>query len=194
MPGNFWFRKSRFVRNSGFHKKRTARLAAEIEPYLGTGDRILDIGSGSGHIARRLKEMGYAVTALDIVDKSMFEDVRPVRYDGKTIPFADDSFDIAFLVTVLHHVTDPVALLRETKRVARRIVVIEDLYRGVLQKYLTYAMDSILNREFIGHPHSNKSKEEWEEAFRALGLTIVDQRAHVFWRFFTSGTFYLKKG
>lgn len=193
MPDKTSFRGFISGRKSAFHEKRTARLTAEIEPYIRAGDRILDIGSGSGHIARHLKEKGYAVTSLDVADKCAFEDGHPVLYDGKIIPFADDSFDAALLITVLHHVADPAALLREAKRVAQRIVVIEDLYQGAVQKHLTYAMDSILNREFIGHPHSNKTKEEWKESFKALGLKVVDQRTHTFWRFFTSGTFYLER-
>jgi SAM-dependent methyltransferase len=54
--------------------------------------------------------------------------------DGRFLPFADRSFDIAHASLVLHHLEPPAAveLLREMARVARRGVVVNDLVRGRL--------------------------------------------------------------
>jgi ubiquinone/menaquinone biosynthesis C-methylase UbiE len=181
------------VRDSAFLNNRRDVVVDKIVPYLKECDRILDIGCGGGHIAKSLKDANYSVIALDIVNKSSFPDVQPIIYDGHVIPFPDDSFDVAFLLTVLHHIKDPLATLAEAKRVARRIVIMEDLYDGWFQKYMTFAMDSFLNREFFGHPHSNKTKAEWEAAFKEMGLKVVDEKSNDFWRFFTSGTFSLER-
>ncbi len=168
-------------------------MISEIGGYLKKNDRILDIGCGGCHIAKQLKEKGYDIVPLDVEDRSCFQEITPVIYDGKKIPFEDNSFDVAFLLTVLHHTRDPIMILCEAKRVARRVVIIEDLYDGRLQKYLTLAMDSILNTEFFGHPHSNKTKKEWETIFHTLNLRIIDERSRPFWIFFTNGVFYLEK-
>ncbi len=189
-----FLRKSGLIRNSGFLEKRAEKMISEIEGYLKKNDRILDIGCGGCHVAKRLQEKGYSVVPLDIENQSSFQEIMPVIYDGKTIPFADDSFGVTLLLTVLHHTQDPVHILTEAKRVSRRIVIIEDLYDGWFQKYLTFVMDSVVNFECIGHPHSNKTKKEWETDFRALNLRISDERSHQFWMFFTSGIFYLEKG
>lgn len=54
-------------------------------------------------------------------------------------------------------------------------------------------MDSVLNREFFSHPHSNKTEAEWKIVFKKMDLRIVDQKTNNFWRFFTSGMYYLEK-
>ncbi len=168
-------------------------MISRIRPYLEKGYRILDIGSGSCHIAKRLKDEGYSVVPLDVKDKSCFDEITPAVYDGKKIPFPDSSFDVSLLVTALHHIREPVSIMEEAKRVSPRIIIIEDLHSSIFQKYLTFAMDSILNREFFGHPHSNKTEAEWGVVFRDLGLRVVDKRISRFWKFFTSGVFYLER-
>jgi len=190
--------KSKIVRDSSFLNDRSSDTVRKIGPYLKKEDLILDIGSGGAHVAHELKTLGYDITTLDIKNKSYFEDVRPIIYNGQTIPFPDDHFDVSLLLTVLHHTKDPLSVLAEAKRVSKKIIIIEDLHKGWIQKYLTFAMDSILNREFFGHPHSNKTKSEWESSFKEMGLTIIDKKTND-WGFkylptwFTSGTFYLKK-
>jgi ubiquinone/menaquinone biosynthesis C-methylase UbiE len=186
------------VRDSHFLNDRSSDTVRKIGSYITKKDRILDIGSGGGHVAHELKALGYHITTLDIKNKSYFDDVRPVTYDGRTIPFPDDHFDVSLLLTVLHHTEDPISILAEAKRVSKKIIIIEDLHKNVTQKYLTFIMDSVLNREFFGHPHSNKTKAEWESSFKEMGLTILDEKTND-WGFkylpawFTSGTFYLKK-
>lgn len=172
---------------------RANEILGRIARYLKEGDRILDIGSGNCTVARGLKDSGYKVTLLDVIDKSMYSDFRPMIYDGEDIPFPDNSFDVALLITVLHHTKEPIEILKEAARVAPRIIVMEDLYEGPFQKYLTFAMDSFLNREFFGHPHTNMTERGWENTFNKLGLKILDRNSHNFGKFFTSGTFYLER-
>lgn len=124
----FEINKSKTVRDSDFLNNRSNDTTRKIEPYLKKSDRILDVGSGGAHIAKALKDLGYNVTLLDIKNKCYFEDVQPIIYDGKTIPFDNDTFDVALLLTVLHHTKDPLAVLAEAKRVSKRMIIIEDLY------------------------------------------------------------------
>ena len=55
-----------------------------------------------------------------------------VRGDGLRLPFADRSFDAAYTVLTLHHFRDDAAvcLLQDMARVARRLVVVNDLERS----------------------------------------------------------------
>jgi ubiquinone/menaquinone biosynthesis C-methylase UbiE len=54
--------------------------------------------------------------------------------DGRSIPYPDDSFDVAHCSLVLHHLEpdEAVLLLREMTRVARGGIVVNDLVRGAL--------------------------------------------------------------
>lgn len=97
--------------------------------------RVLDVGCGTGTLAARLADAGFAVTGLDpsqgMLDV-MVESapaVERVRGEGSDLPFEDGIFDVAITVAALHHVADPAdvrATLIEMVRVLRpggRIVV-----------------------------------------------------------------------
>ena len=146
---------------------------SHIDHLLPDTGSILDIGSGRGVVTSILRDRGFVVTPLDVRDRSMERELAPVVYDGTVIPFPDDAFDCALLLTVLHHTPDPDAVLREASRVARRIIIIEDVYTNTLQKYLTFFTDSLFNLEFRGHPHSNRTDAEWRRTFERLGLTLA---------------------
>lgn len=144
--------------------------------YLQTGDKVLDIGAGSCNIVEVLQDKGFAATPLDLRDVSLVPQIQPVLYDGQHIPFEDKSFDVALLVFILHHTNDPEGILKEASRVARRLVVIEDIYRGPVHRQVTFFFDSLLNWEWKGHPHSNRSDREWKATFARLGLSLQHAR------------------
>jgi SAM-dependent methyltransferase len=110
------------------------------------GERVLEVGPGTGlqalHVADRLGAAG----RLDIVDvqQPMLDHVMhraaarkigsivPTRADARELPFDDGSFDAAYLVTVLGEIPDPAAAMREIRRVLKlggRLVVGEFLDR-----------------------------------------------------------------
>ncbi len=160
---------------------KTCRFRAEgviswFRRYLRAGDSILDIGAGSCNVAEVLGEAGFSVTPLDLRNLSFVPQIEPVVYDGRHIPFADKSFDVALLVFMLHHTSDPEAVIKEASRVARRLIIIEDIYRGPVHRQVTFFFDSLLNWEWQGHPHSNRSDREWKATFSRLGLSLQGAR------------------
>lgn len=163
-----------------------------IEPFLPETGAILDIGSGRGMVTQILRERGYDVIPLDVKDRSLIDSARPVLYDGNAIPFETERFDCALLLTVLHHTPDPIGVIREAARVARQILIIEDVYSNPVQKYLTLFTDSLFNLEFRGHPHTNKTDPEWRCTFSDLGLELAGaEERHVllFYRQFAYNLF-----
>lgn len=109
---------------------RAARVTKRIVPYLPARGRVLDVGSGTGHNARRLR----AATGLEVVEADVAslapEGEGPVLFAGTDLPFEDHAFDAALLLYVLHYAEDATALLRDTLRVARRVVVIQSTFEG----------------------------------------------------------------
>ena len=174
-------------------KKRCDDIIKTIRPYLVKSDKILDVGSGFCTISKRLKEMGHTVTPLDVKDRNLYEQIKVTLYDGVKIPFKADSFDVVLVITVFHHIKDCEKILKEAKRVAKKIIIMEDTYESTWQKYLTFAMDSFVNMEFLNHPHTNKSDKDWRSLFNRYNLTIKDVSSHNYWRFFTSTTYFLEK-
>lgn len=171
--------------------RRADEVVADIVPHLRAGDRIIDVGAGTCQIAARLVARGFAVTAVDVRDQSCEPSIVPVLIDGGTLPFQDRAFDVALLITVLHHTHRPDDVLAEATRVSRRVIVQEDVHRSELQRLATMTMDSIVNLEVLGHPHSNRSDAAWRAAFERLGLQIVASSHKRFWRWFESATYVL---
>jgi SAM-dependent methyltransferase len=99
---------------------RAAELAVAL-PFLPAGSRVLEIGAGTGFLSQLLHDRGYSVECVDLPG-STYEAHRvyPVRnYDGITLPFADDSFDVVFSSSVLEHVANLALLSAEMRRVLK---------------------------------------------------------------------------
>ena len=170
-----WIRRTAPLRRavSRLAAPRARDVADRIQPLLRPGDRVVDIGSGTCQICEILQGRGFAVTPVDVADLSFVDSIAPRVYDGHTLPFAAGDFDVGLLITVLHHTPDPDRIVREAARVCRRLIVVEDVHRGTAHKYFTFAMDSLVNLEFVGHPHTNRSDGEWRATFARLGLRVV---------------------
>jgi ubiquinone/menaquinone biosynthesis C-methylase UbiE len=114
------------------------RLRSVLSPS--GGERVLEVGPGTGYyslpVARWLEPGGH-LDVLDIqqemldhtLDQAAAEGIANIageRADAREMPYADDSFDAAYLVTVLGEIPDQEAALRELRRVVKpggRIVV-----------------------------------------------------------------------
>ena len=105
-----------------------ANSAAYLRPHLTAETRLLDVGAGPGSITVDFAGVVAHVTATEIDDAalSLSRDLAAARgvaniafsvEDVHALSFADDSFDVVHAHQVLQHVGDPVAMLREMRRV-----------------------------------------------------------------------------
>lgn len=170
---------------------RSERLAERLFPHLEAGQRVLDVGTGLGCLAHILRERGLMVVALDRENIAVCGARSPVLGDGVALPFRDNTFDAALLVTVLHHTLQPDRLLRECRRVATRTIVVEDVYTTDRQRRLTLAADSLINMEFAGHPHMDQDAAGWRSLFADLGFRVHGEQDERFWLLFQSALFVL---
>jgi SAM-dependent methyltransferase len=119
---------NRIARDYDANRGYPANAAAQIGPALaarcGSGATILEIGIGSGRVARPLVDSGLLVMGVDTA-RGMLEVARErgitwlVQADGAQLPFAEASFDAVLAVQVLHHIADWRLALAETLRVLR---------------------------------------------------------------------------
>jgi SAM-dependent methyltransferase len=115
-----------------------ALAAAELR----AGERVLDLGAKHGGLGRRAREAGLDVeyTGLELSG----ENVRRAARDGfdvreadlaKPLPVADGSYDCVFCLEILEHVTVPLALLEEIRRMltddGRAVVSVPSPYSWV---------------------------------------------------------------
>jgi len=157
-----------------YAKDRRARvLARHFGQLIPPESTVLDVGTGDGRIAASVLEgrPDVAITGLEFQPRK--DCAIPVQpFDGKRMPFEDGSFDYVSFLDVLHHTEDPLILLREGGRVARRGLIIKDhLRQGVLGAATLAFMDKVGNRRFgIQLPNTYLSPREWEAAFTRLHL------------------------
>ena len=173
--------------------KRAECLFTPIHPHLREDDKIVDVGTGVCAITQYLKNRGYDVTPLDVEDLSFSPQIQPLIYDGITMPFMDNAFDVALIITTLHHTPEPEVILNEAKRVSGRIIIIEDIYDNKLQEYTTKFFDSLFNLEFKNHPHTNRSDAEWKDTFKRAGLQLKCAYYQKVYGVFNLGTYILDK-
>jgi ubiquinone/menaquinone biosynthesis C-methylase UbiE len=141
------------------------------------GERVLEVGPGTGYYA--LPVAGWLAPGgrLDVLDiqQEMLDhtveraaeqgigNITPTLADAGSMPFGDDSFDAAYLVTVLGEIPDQGAALRELRRVVKpsgRIVI----------------------GELFGDPHM-VTRRALERRATASGLRVEQQLGGRLWHF-----------
>src|SRR5689334_13888924 len=112
----------------GRYSRRLAPLFADFAG-VSSGDRVLDVGAGTGALAAELVSRGAAVTAADpspefvAVLHERFPEVEVAAAPAEALPFEPGSFDVALAQLVVAFVSDGPAAVAEMARVARRVAV-----------------------------------------------------------------------
>ncbi|MFI7278000.1 methyltransferase domain-containing protein [Streptomyces sp. NPDC049879] len=105
-------------------RRTDPRFAARIADALGDARTVLNVGAGTGSYEPADRD----VTAVE--PSAVMRAQRPagsapcVAAAAEDLPFEDGAFDAAMAVSTVHHWEDPMAGLREMRRVARRVVVL----------------------------------------------------------------------
>ncbi len=112
----------------------TRAVASHLESLPGPVT-LVDVGAGAGDIPRALARRfpGVKPIAADYSPAllALAGDLPRVRADARRLPFRSASVDVVVSTHLFHHLTDTEAILalREFSRVARRLVVVNDLLR-----------------------------------------------------------------
>jgi SAM-dependent methyltransferase len=130
----------------------------------GPGRKVLDVATGGGHVARRLREEG-----CDVVTTDSAPGMKPdVVSRAEDLPFADGSFDCVVTRIAPHHFGDIRKAMQEFSRVTNDVVVIEDTL---------FSSDRHEEAEKLRDPTHvrNYTEDEWVEFLSDAGLE-VEQR------------------
>jgi SAM-dependent methyltransferase len=99
------------------------RIAAQVWTALGDARSVLNVGAGTGSYEPDGRDV-LAVEPSAVMHAQRPAGAAPcVAADAESLPFEDRSFDAAMAFATIHHWHDPIAGLREMRRVARRVVV-----------------------------------------------------------------------
>lgn len=135
---------------------------------------ILEIGAGDGAVLKRLAELGFGMQrrgaeisasgVSDIQARGLDADL----FDGTTLPYRDDEFDLVVLSHVVEHLEHPRHLIYEARRVAKHVFI-----EVPLEDTLRTPKDFVFNR--IGHINFYSVKTIRKLA-QSCGLDVLDQR------------------
>jgi SAM-dependent methyltransferase len=160
-----WSDRAEAYRTSAIHSEgEDLDLVVEwCEPAEGI--TVLDVATGGGHVARRLREAGATVVTVDPAPGMKADTTAP----AEALPFADDSFDAVACRVAAHHFHDVIAAVKEMARVAKHRVVICDN---------TFVSEASEEADRVRDPSHvrNYSAPEWHSFFELAGLRVADER------------------
>lgn len=133
-----------------WYKNPENRFVADLEDQLVLrllepvrGERVLDIGCGTGRHLLMFSELGLDITGLDasphmlgIAQRKLGHRVQLYEGVAEDLPFEDNSFDIVTIITTLEFVDDVKKALEEACRVAEKRIFV-----GVLNRYSIKAIE-----------------------------------------------------
>jgi SAM-dependent methyltransferase len=156
-------------------KRRISVLAEKLAAMLPPGTRLLDVGCGDGKLAALLRDAvhGLEVEGVEVYPRD--DCAIPSRlFDGSHLPFPDRFFDGCLFVDVLHHMKDPLPLLRDACRVSRQFLLVKDhLAENTLDHWTLRLMDWVGNRPHgVALPYAYLSASQWQTLYSKLGLSV----------------------
>jgi len=153
--------------------------------YGRRGARLLEIGSGLGHLVGQLED-SFETYGLDVnywavgQSRSVVHSTHLQHASAQELPFTDDSFNVVIIKHIVEHLPDPPKAIREIGRVTEK---------GGMLILATPNLDSLLKPwkgdSWIGYQDpthiSLKPPAEWLSCIEAAGFTIRRVFADGFW-------------
>jgi SAM-dependent methyltransferase len=158
-----WSERAQAYRESDAHREGPD-LDLVVEWAAGART-ALDVATGGGHVARRLREAGLQVVTTDRAPGMHPDVISRVE----ELPFADASFDVVTCRVAAHHFDDPAAAVREMARVSGdRVLIVDNLYMGEEAEEADRVRDPSHVR--------NYTEEEWRDLLEHAGVAVEDVR------------------
>jgi SAM-dependent methyltransferase len=156
-----WSQRAEAFRESPTHREGPDLdlLVEWCEP--GRHVKVLDVATGGGHVARRLREEGCTVVTVDSAPGMQPDVVAP----AESLPFEDGSFDVVACRIAAHHFQDIRRAVTEMARVAQKLVVIEDN---------VFLSERVEEAERLRDPTHVRcySEQEWKDFLASAGLEV----------------------
>jgi SAM-dependent methyltransferase len=155
-----WSERAELYRQSEAHRE-----GEDLDLFVewAEGRTVLDVATGGGHVAKRMREAGHEVVTCDRAPGMQAD----VVCSAEDLPFADASFDIVTCRVAAHHFEDVPRAVGEMARVSRDLVLVADnLHLG----------ETVEEAEKLRDPTHVRcyGEDEWRAFFEDAGLTVDD--------------------
>ncbi|HET7482910.1 MAG TPA: class I SAM-dependent methyltransferase [Actinomycetota bacterium] len=149
---------------------------ADVEP----GGTVAEVGAGTGNFLQLFGGTAAFSIAIDLTPamlaeaRSRFPDMGLLVADGIALPLKSRSVDLVACAQMLHHVSEPLPLLKEMRRIARgRVLVVDQVATE------NYEQTRFMNELEIARDPSHavsRSPSAFRVLLRAAGLEIVKEK------------------
>lgn len=161
---------------------------SKFQPFL--KGKVLKVGNGLGYFASFIAKTNPVLTVIDIQKNEGAENAHNVViYDGQHFPFEDKSFDSVVCTYVLHHTSYPLEVFNEMRRVAKRIIIIEETYSNIFSKldliYRDIYVNVLANQPSKIHWKNYFKKGDLEKLFGKSNLTVInhqEEKKRIYWK------------
>ena len=162
--------------HEGIILQRRVQVLARWISDLVQGERtLLDVGCGDGSIDLLVQQANpsLSIRGVDVLARPAAK-IPVERFDGRRLPFDDNSFDVVMCIDVLHHTDDPTILMREAKRVGRNAFVLKDhTMEGALAYETLRLMDWVGNAHHgVLLPYNYWPERTWRGTIGDIGFQI----------------------
>jgi SAM-dependent methyltransferase len=160
---DLWSERARLYVESDAHREGPD---LDLIVYWAAGARTaLDVATGGGHVARRLREAGLDVVSCDPAPGMEADLICRAEH----LPFGDASFDVVATRVAAHHYDDVTKAVEEMARVtADRVLIVDNMFMG----------DDVEEAEKLRDPSHvrNYSDAEWTSFAESAGLAVEEVR------------------
>jgi SAM-dependent methyltransferase len=156
-----WSERAQLYRDSAAHREGPDLdlLVAWVEEA--GANSALDVATGGGHVARRLREIGVNVVTTDAAPGMQPDVITRAEH----LPFADGSFDAVVSRVAHHHFDDPQAAIDEMARVGVGLVAVVD---NLFMSDEAEEADKVRDPSHV----RNYTEAEWRAMFEHAGLEV----------------------
>jgi ubiquinone/menaquinone biosynthesis C-methylase UbiE len=150
-------------RAEGYRESEAHRGGRDLDLFAewAAGQTVLDVATGGGYVARRLREAGCTVVTCDPAPGMRAD----VLCRAEHLPFADGSFDVVTCRVAAHHFEDVAAALREMARVTAELVLVAD---NLFVDEAGEEADRLRDPTHV----RNHSEDEWRGLLADAGLDL----------------------
>ena len=182
--GNRDVLRDEFTRAASAFAKRTKGRFDDLDVVtfsgVAAGATVAEVGAGTGNFLQLFSEVAESLVAIDVTPAMLqeahkrFPQMTLVVADGARLPFRSRSIDLVTCAQMLHHVFEPLPLVKELRRVsAGRVLVVDQVVPD------NYEQARFMNElEIVRDPShaASRSMSDFRVLLQAAGLEILDQK------------------
>lgn len=163
-----------FIKNTNANKK-----VQILNDFFRKREKVLDFGCGDLSLASFLKQAKplLSITGVDVVNFGIKpKGINFLVYNGKKLPFKNNSFDTTLSFYVLHHCKDAKSSFSECVRVTKkRLIIVESVVRNRMDlpfmKFIDW-LSNIWKGEKVSLTYQFLSYSDWRKLFKEKSLKV----------------------